>query len=45
MVQRGRGLIVNLPTAPQLPTGESVVTVVNVASADDAASAILAALS
>jgi short-subunit dehydrogenase len=45
MVQRGRGLIVNLPPAPQLPTGESVVTIVNVASDDDAASAILAVLS
>jgi short-subunit dehydrogenase len=45
MAQRGRGLIVNLPPAPQLPTGESVVTIVNVASDDDAVSAILAVLS
>jgi len=45
MVQRGRGVIVNLPPAPQLPTGESVVTIVNVASEDDAVSAILAGFS
>ena len=45
MVQRGRGLIVNLPPAPHLPTGESVVTIVNIASDEDAASAILAVLS
>jgi len=44
MVQRGRGLIVNVPPAPPLPTGESVVTMVNVASDEDAASVTLAVL-
>jgi 3-oxoacyl-[acyl-carrier protein] reductase len=43
MEQRGRGHIVNVEPAPPLPTGESIVTIVNVAS-DDAASAILAVL-
>jgi NADP-dependent 3-hydroxy acid dehydrogenase YdfG len=43
MEQRGRGLIVNVPPAPTLPTGTSIVTIVNVASDDDPASAVLAA--
>jgi short-subunit dehydrogenase len=44
MAQRGRGLIVNIPPAPPLPIGESVVTIVNVGSNDDAAGAVLAPL-
>ena len=44
MVQRGRGLIVNVEPAPPLPPGESIVTIVNVARGDDATRATLAAL-
>ncbi len=44
MVQRGRGLIVNVEPAPPLPAGESIVTIVNVARGDDATRATLAAL-
>lgn len=44
MVQRGRGLIVNIEPAPPVSASESVVTIVNVTSDDDATSAILAAL-
>lgn len=43
MVQRGRGVIVNVPPAPPLPSGEPTVRIVDV-TADDAAGAILSAL-
>ena len=44
MVQRGRGLVVNVDPAPPLAASASGVTIVNVTSDEDPATAIRAAL-